>query len=52
MCRKFSGWTVVNSTKTGLYGNAYDFVVDYQGINGVKQIYDMHRYVMTKHVIN
>ena len=32
-----SGWTVVNSAKTGLYGNVYDFVVDYQGINGVKQ---------------
>ena len=24
-----SDWTVVNSTKTGLYGNVYDFVVDY-----------------------
>ena len=47
-----SGWTVVNSTKTGLCGNVYDFVVEYQGINGVKQIYDMHRYLMTKHNIN
>ena len=47
-----SGWTVVNSTKTGLYGNVYDFVVDYQGTDGVKQIYDMHRYLMTKHGIN
>ena len=46
------GWTVVNSTKMGLYGIVYDFVVDYQGINGVKQIYDMHRYLMTKHDIN
>ena len=42
-------WTVANLTKTGLYGNVYDFVVDYQGIDGVKQIYDMHRYLMTKH---
>ena len=47
-----SGWTVANSTKTGLYGNFYDFVVDYQGIDGIKQIYDMHRYLMTKHDIN
>ena len=47
-----SGWTVVNSTKTGLYGNVYDFVVDYQEIDGVKQIYDMHRYLMRKHDIN
>ena len=37
--------------KTGLYGNMYDFVVDYKAINGVKQIYDMHRYLMTKHNI-
>ena len=44
-----SGWTVVNSTRTGLYGNVYDFVV---GIDGVKQIYNMHRYLMTKHGIN
>ena len=47
-----SGWIVVNSTKAGLYGNIYDFVVDYQGIDSVKQIYDMHRYLMTKHDIN
>ena len=43
--------TTTNSEKTGLYGNIYDFVVDYQGINGVKQIYDMHRYLMIKHNI-
>ena len=41
-----SDWTVVNSTKTGFYGNVYDFVVDYQGI------YDMHRNLMKKHDIN
>ena len=46
-----SDWTTTNSEKTGLYGIIYDFVVDYQGINGVKQIYDMHRYLMTKHSI-
>ena len=48
----FSDWTVANSTKAGLYGNVYDFVVDYQGIDGVKQIYVMHRYLMIKHDIN
>ena len=44
-----SDWTVANSAKTGLYGNVYDFVVHYEGIDGVKQIDDMHRYLMTKH---
>ena len=37
--------------KTGLYGNIYDFVVDYKQIVGVKAIYDMHRYLLTKHNI-
>ena len=45
------GWTTNNSTKTGVYENIYDFVVDYEEINDVKQIYDMHRYLMTKHNI-
>ena len=44
-------WTTRESEKTGLYGNIYDFVVDYKAINGVKQIFDMHRYLMTKHNI-
>ena len=39
------------SEKTGLYGNIYDFLVDYKSINGVKPIYDMHRYLMIKHNI-
>ena len=38
--------------KTGLYGNIYDFVVDYEQILGVNPIYDMNRYVMTKHNIS
>ena len=42
-------WTASESEKTGLYGNIYDFVVDYEQILGVKTIYDMHRYLMTKH---
>ena len=38
-------WTASESEKTGLYGNIYDFVVDYEAIVGVGPIYDMH----TKH---
>ena len=44
-------WTTTNSEKTGLYGRIYDFVVDYEVINDVKQIYGMHRYLMIKHNI-
>ena len=44
-------WTTSESEKTGLYGKIYGFVVDYEAIDGVKQIYDMHRYLMTKHDI-
>ena len=40
-----------DSEKTGLHGNIYDFVVDYQAIVGAKPIYDLHRYLMTKHNI-
>ena len=45
-------WTTSESEKTGLYGNIYDFVVDYKQILGVNPIYDMHRYFMTKHNIS
>ena len=45
-------WTTSESEKTGLYGNISDFVVDHEPINGVKPIYDMHRYLMTKHNIS
>ena len=44
-------WTASESEKTGLYGSIYDFVVDFEQILGVKAIYDMHRYLMTKHNI-
>ena len=44
-------WTASESEKTGLYGNIYDFLVDYQAIVGVSPIYDIHRYLMTKHNI-
>ena len=45
-------WTTSESEKTGLYGNIYDFVVDYEQFAGVKANYDMHRYLMTKHNIS
>ena len=45
-------WTTSESEKTGLYGNIYDSVVDYKAINGVKPIYDIHRYLMTKYNIS
>ena len=43
--------TKSDSEKTGLHGNIYGFVVDYQAIVGVKPIYDLHRYLTTKHNI-
>ena len=45
-------WTTSESEKTGVYRKIYDFVVDYEQISGVKAIYDMHRYLITKHNIN
>ena len=45
-------WNTSESEKTGAYGKIYDFVVDYEQISGVKAIYDMHRYLITKHNIN
>ena len=46
-----NNWIPIEAQKTGLYGNIYDFVVDYKAINGVKKICDVHRYLMTKHDI-
>ena len=46
-----SDGSLTNATKTGLYGNLYEFAIDYIGINGVKTIYDIHRYLMKKHNI-
>ena len=45
-------WTTSESEKTGVYGNIYDFVMDYEKIACVKTFYDMHRYLMTKHNTN
>ena len=44
-------WTRDQSAKTSLYGNIYDFVVNYKAISGTTTIYHMHRYLMTKHNI-
>ena len=41
-------WTASESEKTVLYGNIYDFFVDYEEIVGVAPIYDFHRYLMAK----
>ena len=43
-----SDWSSAESTYTGLYGSIYDFAVDYEPLSGVKKIYDIHRYLMTK----
>ena len=45
-------WKTSESEITGVYGNIYDFVVDYKAINGVKPIYYIHRYLMIKHNIS
>ena len=42
-------WTASESENTGLHGNIYDFVVDYEAIVGVGHIYNFHRYLMVKH---
>ena len=44
-------WTTSESEKTGLYGNIYDFVVDYEQVVEVEPIYDFHRFLMIKHNI-
>ena len=46
-----SNWTGSEFDKTGLWGNVYDFVVDYKSFVGTAPIYDMHKYLMTKHNI-
>ena len=45
-------WTTSEAEKTGVYRKIHDFVMDYKQIVGVKAIYDMHRYLMTKHNIS
>ena len=44
-------FSTTNAQKSGLFGNVYDFVVDYVPISGVKIIYDIHRCLVKKNVI-
>ena len=41
-------WTAENAQKTGLWGEIYDFAVDYTSTN-IGDIYSIHRYLMEKH---
>ena len=43
-------WTAANTQKTGLWGEIYDFAVDYRSTN-IGDIYNMHKYFMKKHNI-
>ena len=43
-------WTVANAQKMGLWGEIYDFAVDYTSTN-IGDIYNVHRYLMKKHNI-
>ena len=45
-----SDWSLTNGTKTGLYGNVYEFAIDYVTLSGVRTIYDIHRYLMKKKI--
>ena len=42
--------TTANAEKTGLWGEIYDFAVDYSSTN-IGDIYNIHRYLMKKHNI-
>ena len=46
-----SDWSLTNGTKTALYGNVYEFAIDYVPLSGVKNIYDIHRYLIKRHNI-
>ena len=46
-----SDWSLSNGTKTELYGNVFEFAVDYVSLSGVKTIYDIHKYLIKKHNI-
>ena len=43
-------WTPANAKKTGLWGEIYDFTVDYRSTN-IGNIYNVHRYLIKKHNI-
>ena len=44
-------WTASNAEKTGLFGEVYDFAVDYTAVS-VGEIYNVHRYLMKKNGIS
>ena len=44
-------WTVANAEKTGLFGEVYNFAVDYTAVN-IGEIYNVHRYLMKKNGIS
>ena len=44
-------WTTSESENTGLHGKIYDFVVDYEQIEGTDKILDINRYLISKHTI-
>ena len=44
-------WTVANAEKTGLFGEVYDFAVDYTAVN-IGERYNVHRYLMKKNGIS
>ena len=43
-------WTSANAQNTGLWGDIYDFVVEYR-VTNIGDIYNVHRYLMKKHNI-
>ena len=43
-------WAIANSQKTGLWGEIYDFAVDYTSTN-IGDIYNVRRCLMKKHNI-
>ena len=44
-------FSTTNAQKTRLFGNVYDFAVDYVPISGVQTIYNIHRYLRKKNDI-
>ena len=46
-----TNWSSSDNTKTSLYGDVYGLAIDYEPLNDVKTIYDIHRYLMKKHDI-
>ena len=44
-------WTASNAEKTGLFGEVYDFAVDYTAVS-VGEIYNVHTYLMKKNGIS